>query len=479
MNVGKWLKIFIAVFIGCWVAMPGTAQTVDYFEANRAMIRNGVQAVLTCNGLFTSERTLDQVFAEELAYLGERVVGTASDGNYSVDLNRRGVLVGDGADGVQIGAVFRQGIGCVVMPPGMALEDTATFPSLPSSERPSDLDSVPWPLGDQIRASVLPEARKVAVQGVSDWAFDRASPEQVTVSLVIVKGGQIIHERYAPGFDRHTKTRTWSTAKSIAATLIGMRIDEGALALDQSLNVDWLPELKSAGSDPRDAITLQHALHMSTGLYPVDSFRMEYATGSGLSYWAGASSVKGALNRGLVREPGSYWEYENYDTLLAVLALKQSFENPMDYLSYPKTALFGPLGMNSTLASTDRFGDFIFSSQVYTNARDLARFGLLHLNRGEWQGERLVSEEWIDFMVTPAPSSDIRGNDYGAHWWLVPDDRKGDVPADAYSSAGNRGQYVIVAPSHDLVVVRRGLDFGRQGFDRWELLAKVIAALAE
>ena len=144
----------------------------------------------------------------------------------------------------------------------------------------------------------------------------------------------------------------------------------------------------------------------------------------------------------------------------------------MDYLSYPQTALFGPLGMNSTLASTDRFGDFIFSSQVYTNARDLARFGLLHLNRGEWQGKQLVSKEWIDFMVTPAPSSDVRGNDYGAHWWLVPDNRKGDVPADAYSSAGNRGQYVIVAPSHDLVVVRRGLDFGRQGFDRWELLRK-------
>ena len=479
MNVGNWLKTVMATGISFWVAMPATTQAVDYFEANRAMIRNGVQAVLTCNGLFTSERTLDQVFAEELAYLGERVIGTASDGNYSVDLNRKGVLVGGGADGAQIGAVFREGIGCVVMPPGMALEATASFPSLPFSELPSDLESVPWPLGDHIPAPVLPAVRMAEVQAVSDWAFDRASPEQVTVSLLIVKGGQIIHERYAPGFDRHTKTRTWSTAKSIAATLIGMRIDEGALTLDQSLNVDWLPELKSAGSDPRDAITLQHALHMSTGLYPVDSFRMEYATGSGLSYWAGASSAKGALNRGLVREPGSYWEYENYDTLLAVLALKQSFKDPMDYLSYPQTALFGPLGMNSTLASTDRFGDFIFSSQVYTNARDLARFGLLHLNRGEWQGKQLVSEEWLDFMVTPAPSSDVRGNDYGAHWWLVPDDRKGDVPADAYSSAGNRGQYVIVAPSHDLVVVRRGLDFGRQGFDRWELLAKVIAALAE
>ena len=156
--MGKGLKTCIAVFIGCWVAMPGTAHTVDYFEANRATIRNGVQAVLTCNGLFTSERTLDQVFAEELAYLGERVIGTASDGNYSVDLNRKGVLVGGGADGAQIGAVFRDGIGCVVMPPGMALEATASFPSLPSSERSSDLDSVPWPLGDQVSALALPEA---------------------------------------------------------------------------------------------------------------------------------------------------------------------------------------------------------------------------------------------------------------------------------------------------------------------------------
>ena len=147
MNVGKWLKTVMAMSISCWVAMPATTQAVDYFEANRAMIRNGVQAVLTCNGLFTSERTLDQVFAEELAYLGERVIGSASDGNYSIDLNRKGVLVGGGADGAQIGAVFRQGIGCVVMPPGMALKDTATFPSLPPSERPSDLDSVPWPLG--------------------------------------------------------------------------------------------------------------------------------------------------------------------------------------------------------------------------------------------------------------------------------------------------------------------------------------------
>ena len=88
------------------------------------------------------------------------------------------------------------------MPPGMALEATAAFPSLPSSKLPSDLESVPWPLGDQIPAPVLPTARKAEVQAVSDWAFDRASPEQVLVSRFDSQGGQIIHERYAPGFDR-------------------------------------------------------------------------------------------------------------------------------------------------------------------------------------------------------------------------------------------------------------------------------------
>jgi len=131
--------------------------------------------------------------------------------------------------------------------------------------------------------------------------------------------------------------------------------------------------------------------------------------------------------------------------------------------------------MRNTFLSTDRFGDFVLSSQVYTNARDLARFGLLYLNGGMWDGERLISEDWIDFVRTPAPATSTIGNFYGGQWWLVPDDRT-DVPKDAYSTAGNRGQYVIVVPSHDLVIVRRGLDYGRQGFNRWDLTREVLKA---
>jgi len=296
----------------------------------------------------------------------------------------------------------------------------------------------------------------------------------VTLSLLIVHGGQIIHERYAPGVDMRTRTRTWSTAKSIAATLIGMLVDEGRMALDAPLGFEWLPSVENADSDPRSAITLRHVLNMSSGLYPLDNDGLEYATGSGLSYWAGASSIRQMRDRGLIREPGTYWDYENYDTLRAVYAMKLAVGDDR-YLEFPRRALFDRIGMRNTLVSVDRFGDFIFSSQVYTNARDLARFGLLYLNGGTWNGERLVSEEWIEFVRTPAPALSDRGNFYGGQWWLVPDDRT-DVPQDAYSTAGNRGQFVIVVPSHDLVIVRRGLDYGSQGFDRWDLTREVLKA---
>ena len=155
--------------------------------------------------------------------------------------------------------------------------------------------------------------------------------------------------------------------------------------------------------------------------------------------------------------------------------MKRALGSDKKYREFPRRRLLDRIGMRNTLLSADRFGDFVLSSQVYTSARDLARFGLLYLQNGLWNGERLLSEEWIDFVRTPAPSTADRGNFYGGQFWLVPDER-GDVPKDAYSTAGNRGQYVVIVPSHDLVIVRRGLDWGRQGFDRWDMTREVLKA---
>ncbi|MGH7480995.1 MAG: serine hydrolase domain-containing protein [Longimicrobiales bacterium] len=458
---------------------PASAQQdrgYDYWQFQRDMIRRGQQALFMCNGLFTSNRTLEQVFAQELAYLSEPV-GTPGGGDYVVDRERRAVAIGAPGDDVPVmRAAFREGLGCVVMAPDQTFEDIPSLPILDMPRPPGDADTIPWPDGDLVTERALPaHVDAAALRAASDWTFERQSPEQVTVSLLVVHDGRILHERYAPGFDVTTRTRTWSTAKSIAVTLLGMLADRGQLELDEPLGFEWLPSASSPEADPRRAITLRHLLNMSSGLYPVDNAGLEYATGSGLAYWAGASSVRGALSRAVIREPGTNWDYENYDTLLGGLAMKRALGDERTYLEFPRRALLDRIGMRNTVLGVDRFGDFILSSQIYTNARDLARFGMLYLQGGMWNGERLLSEEWIEFVRTPAPATAGRGNFYGGQWWLVPDDRT-DVPADAYSTAGNRGQFVVVVPSHDLVIVRRGLDYGRQGFDRWDLTREVLKA---
>ena len=457
-------------------ALAQQDQTYDYWQHQREMVRRGQQAVFMCNGLFTSNRSLEQVYEKELAFLPEPV-GTPEGGDYTVAWDLRAVEIGKAGAVPTMRAVFREGIGCIILPPDQDLADIDRLPELTLPMPPGDSSRIPWPDGDLIDNTNLPaNIDQTALQDASDWAFDRPTPEQQTISLLVVYNGQIIHERYAPGFDMTTRTRTWSTAKSIASTLIGMLVDDGRLALDEPLGFDWYPQVSGVENDPRNQITLRHVLNMSSGLETVDNQRLEYATGSGLSYWAGASSVTGARSRGLIREPGTHWDYENYDTLLGVYAMKLALGGERAYAEFPRKALLDKIGMRNTLVSTDRFGDFILSSQVYTNARDLARFGMLYLQNGVWNGERLLSEEWIDFVRTPAPATVGRGGHYGGQWWLVPEGRD-DVPQDAYSTSGNRGQYTIVVPSHDVIIVRRGLDYGRQGFDRWALTREVLKAV--
>lgn len=469
----KGLATLIATLPLFWPVSSGAQQeeTYDYWQFNRTMIRHGQQAIFMCNGLFTSNRTLEQVFEQELAYLPE-IVGTPSGGDYVVNRELRAVAIGSNPT---MRAAYRDGLGCVIMAPDQTFDDIESLPILYMPPPPGNPATIAWPDGDLINDAPVPVSIDEALlEAASDWAFDRESPEQVTLSLLVVHDGQLIHERYAPGVSESTRTRTWSTAKSIAGTLIGMLVDQGRMSLDEPLSFDWYPDVSSEQSDPRSEITLRHVLNMSSGLYPLDNDGLEYATGSGMAYWAGASSIHGLRDRGLIREPGTYWDYENYDTLRAVYAMKQTIGEEA-YLEFPRRALLDRIGMRNTVLSVDRFGDFILSSQVYANARDLARFGLLYLQGGVWNGERLISEEWIDFVRTPAPSTADRGNFYGAQWWLVPDDRT-DVPRDAYSTSGNRGQYTIVIPSHDLVIVRRGLDYGRQGFNRWDLTREVLKA---
>lgn len=473
----------------------------DYHRFTEAITDRGFQAMATCNGLFVSNRTLEQIYAGELRAQGKAL----PQSQVEIDRTRLTVAVGDadGAAGPVMRAAYRDGLGCIVMAPDQTFADVDKLPILRMSPPQGDAESIAWPDGDRVAPKPRPsDVNRTALDAAGNWAFDRAAhgghAGQVTLSLLVVRHGDIVYERYADGVDRHTRTRTWSAAKSIAGSLIGIAMRKGLLKLDDPLPIAWPPdELNEMHSrvrsrmpmvtveewpprhhepapDPRATITLRHVLNMSSGLYPVDN-QYGAAIGSNLTYFGGWNSTLGAADRGLVRQPGTVWDYENYDTLLGVLALKAALGSDSVYLEFPRRELFDRIGMRSTVAGVDRFGNFVMSSQVYTNARDLARLGLLHLNRGMWHGERILPEEWVDFARTAAPATARFGNFYGGTWWLVQDART-DVPQDAYTMAGSRGQYAIVIPSQDMVIVRRGLDGAGPGFPTWDLVAEVLKA---
>jgi len=473
----------VVIFVLSTVASNGqqTATRYDYHESNQALIYSGMQALFICNGLFVSNRTLEQIYSAELKL--DRMPLAPPD-QIKIDRELKTVAVGESGNGLVpvMRAAHREGLGCVVMGPEQTFADIDKLPTLKMSPMPGDPSKLPWPDGDLVETKPLPSYidRKV-LNAAADFAFDRKEhghPSQLTLSLVVVHNGDIILERYAPGVDMTTKTRTWSTAKSIAATLVGIAVGEGKLALDSPLPFrNWGPGRGPVpDSDPRTRITLRSILNMSSGLYPVDNTLNAYVLGSPLGYFGGVSSALGALDRGIVREQGTTFDYENYDSLLGVYALKTVLGDARKYLEFPRRALFDRVGMRNTIAGVDRFGDYVLSSQVYTNARDLARFGLLYLNGGSWKGERIVPESWIRFARTPAPATRNIGRIYGGQFWLVPDELT-DLPQDAYSTAGSRGQYTIVVPSYNLVIVRRGEDWlSGDTFSNWDLLREVLQA---
>jgi CubicO group peptidase (beta-lactamase class C family) len=462
---------FAASFAILLSAVPAGAE-YNYHRPTELLVTLGTQAFMICNGRFTSNRPLDTIYEQELKLDRMPVVPPKE---VVIDETRKTVAVGVGGNfpAPVMRAAYREGLGCIVLAPDQDFDDVDSLPKLTLPPLAGDPSKIPWPEGDLVDAKPLPaEVDARALEAAADWTFDRKTHghfSQITLSLLVVYRGNILLERYAPGVDFSTRTRTWSTAKSIASALVGIAISQGKLSLDSAI----YPE-----GDPRRSITLRNVLHMSSGLDTVDNEKCA-VVGSCLSYWAGASSVEGALGRGLVSRPGTQWDYENYDTLLAVQALKKALPES-EYLEFPRKALLDRIGMRSTVPGVDRFGDYILSSQVYTNARDLARFALLYLNRGRWpdaKGEAIIPESWVDFSRTPAPSTLGRGGFYGGQWWLVPDDRK-DIPGDTYTTAGNRGQHAVVVPSYQLVIVRRGLDWlpGEHGFPEWDLVREVLKA---
>jgi CubicO group peptidase (beta-lactamase class C family) len=439
-----------------------------------ASLLAGQKAGLACSAVFLAKRPLASVVGEELRGLGPEADALPDP---VVDETARSVSVRYAAQGAPRVAVYREGWGCTTLPPGAAPGDLPALRA-PARPAPADTASAPWPDGDLLPGDALPpEIDRERLERAVAAAFDGDTYGEgtVTIGVAVVYGGALVAERYRPGFGPHTPSRSWSVAKSITNALVGMLVDEGRLRVDAPAPIpEWPP------GDPRARITLQQLLHMSSGLERAGA--ASYA-----AYFGGADTVAEITRAPLEVEPGTRWFYANRDTLLLVRSMRQAIGDDARYRALP-ASLFDRLGMRSTTAEIDLHGNFVLSSQVFTTARDLARFGLLYLQDGVFGGERILPEGWVEFTRRPAPArrrglpalfayglSGLAG--YGAQFWLLGSLPR--VPDDAFAALGSRGQAMAVVPSRRLVVVRTGLDSEPAGVfwrhDRF--VADVVRAL--
>jgi CubicO group peptidase (beta-lactamase class C family) len=451
-----------------------TMTTIDDERLDHALALN---AKLLCSGVFVVGREPEEFITNDLQEI-DWFDWDAVD----LTIDREHPSVTLAARGISRTAVYNGRQGCTIIPRGengLHLTPLDFEPNLP------DPATTAWPIGDLEPDDPPSNVDHAALEAAFDRALDDAAlpVPQMTRALVVVHGGRVIGERYAQGMGPDTRHVSWSSGKSITAALIGILVGEGAFNVDDPAPVaEWQEE-----DDPRRAIRIIDLLRMSSGLKFVRHLQesplyLSSANDHNMVYHGAINVFRHSIERPLEYPPNTVWRYHNCDTLTLGALVRRTVEaRGENYLSYPQRALFDKIGIRNHVLEVDPWGNFVMTGFDYGTGRDWARFGLLHLWDGVWKptGERILPEDWVDVVRTPAPADDTRG--YGGQFWLNAGGRHPSIPRDAFWAAGAWGQLTMVIPSRDTVIVRLGHTRESESLDAYidETFGSILAALGD
>jgi len=347
----------------------------------------------------------------------------------------------------------------------------------PCPTRPS------WPTESWPKGGTNNKATEL--KALEDYAFttfgeDRQRYGVRTDGLMIIKGGNIIYERYARGWSANNRHISWSVAKSISSALVGVAANRGLLNLEDSI----CTSLTQYAGKPICATKVKHFLTFGSGVQWQEGYEDgSYQSSSVISMLLGEGhrdQIGFVLDQHQAFAPGSQFIYSTGDAAvlaaIAKAALKPAYGNDAFWLQ-----LFDKIGMSRTVFEEDPTGNPLGGSYVYATLRDYAKFGYLFLNDGCWSGERLLPEGWVQASTTISDTfKSNRGycsdaeppagtivvpcarTPSGYMWWVnqspaaeITKPYK-DLPDDAYVAIGHWGQYIAVFPSLDVVVARTG-----------------------
>ncbi len=439
--------ILIALIVGIFFGIRYLSQMLP--------VLTGFAAKAACSCIHGAGRTAESVRAQELGHFPQNLA--------KIEVIENGVTAS--AYGfAKAKAIYREGLGCTLVV-GLSEGEIQNQKIKGAPQLAYNPDTINWPMGN-VMPDTFPAGINVEkVNEVLATAFEEKDPEKPvnTRAVLIVYNDQLVAERYGESFGPYDTQLGWSMTKSVTNALIGTLVKTGKISLeDNALFEEW--------DDERKAITLDNMLKMSSGISWTESYyslspitRMLYTVPSMGKYSASFD---------LEAEPGQLWEYSSGTTNM--LSRKIWEITGEDYHQYPYTALFHKIGMTSARIEMDASGAFVGSSYGWATPRDWARFGLLYLNDGIWQGERILPEGWVKYSSEAIPEAP--NGVYGAHFWKFHNKDKAHLPQDAFMANGFSGQSVIIIPSKDLVIVRMGqTHYGNFDFDT--LIQGVIAAI--
>jgi len=411
-------------------------------------------AKVMASGIFVAGRTPESLAAAEVAFIPFL--------KYEVDETERTVTVWT-LGGHRKTAVYREGLGAAIAHDGdfEALRAQARPDLIPDLAR---LAAMPWPMGDAPTGRPRPAGiDEGALEEALDRAFaenNRWYPKRVR-ALIVVHDGEIVAERYGEGFGPDSRLAGWSVTKSVLHALYGIAVRDGMIDLSDT------PRFWQDLDDPRSEVTIDMLLRMTSGssynefdmLPPADLTTMIFLRPDAGAY---------AASLPLSHPPDTRWAYSSGTSNILSRVLRDAYGDDA-YYALPYTELFAKLGMRGAMIEADPSGAFVMSSLMWATARDYARFGLLYLNDGVWEGERILPEGWVDYGR--AQSAIDHPGPQGAHWWLY-----SGGPADSYHASGFEGQAVVVIPSRRTVIVRLGMQHFSP-FHPGSLVRDILAAL--
>jgi len=378
--------------------------------------------------------------------------------------------------------VYRPGTGCTIASDVEPDALQAQTYSEPQKILTSHSDTLHWPMGPLDTLAMPEGVDKKRLDEVIAEMFVEDHPEgnKNTRGLLVMYDGKIVGEQYAKGFDEHSLMRGWSMTKSVTNAMVGILVQQGKLDIMQPAPV---PEWEGA-DDPRGEITMDHLLRMSSGLdfmevygFRTDATEMLFLDGNAGEY---------AANSDLGSPPDTQFSYSSGTTNILSRIVKDQFDDQQAYFNFPYEQLFNPLGMERVIMEPDASGTFVGSSFMWATLRDWTRFGMLYLNDGVWNGQRILPEGWVEYSRTPTPTA--KGGVYGAQFWLPAKEEVDgwfshwywpDVPNDAFLAEGFEGQMVCIIPSRNVVITRLGVTHNRATWDMEQLIVDILTCLPE